>query len=217
MDPNIQKNGMLCIFGCIGIAGATIGIFSSIYGAKKTLKYVHKNIFDEHMAINIFINIGLISALLGIFFFTYATTVEEEIVKTNAVVAVSNIMDMISPLLNNDLRASMMKNIKTPDAKEEDLKAKKSNDVLMNDAYSKLLIILDIGLTIGFIISTIYHYNFIKILGLNLLIVTLVGCTEYTFLNFLPQNFISIDTNFIRYTILTTLKDKIYIDGKPCC
>ena len=80
---------------------------------------------------------------------------------------------------------------------------------------SKLIIIVDIGLTIGFIICAIYKHSFIKMLGLNLIIVVLVGCTEYVFLNFLPNNYISIDTNYIRYTILTTLKEKIHINNVP--
>ena len=102
-----------------------------------------------------------------------------------------------------------------PDASEEDLHEKKKNDKLMYDAYGKLLVILDIGLTIGFIISVIYKHNFMKILGLNLLIVFLVGCTEFTFLNFIPLQYISMDTNFIRHTILTTLKSKILINNEP--
>jgi hypothetical protein len=49
---------------------------------------------------------------------------------------------------------------------------------------------------------------------INLIIVTLVGLTEYVFLNFIPKNFIPIDTNFIRFTILTKLKSKITINNK---
>jgi len=200
---------------CIGIIGAIIGIFSSIFGSKKTFKFIHNNIFDEHMAINIFINIGLISALLGIFYFTYATTIEGNIVKMNAITSVNNIMNTLAPLLNNKLKAQFLNNLKAPDLAEEDEKTQKANDALMYDAYSKLLIILDIGLTIGFIISVLYGHNFIKILGLNLIIVILIGCTEFTFLNFIPNNFIALDTNFVRFTILTELKKHIHINNQP--
>jgi hypothetical protein len=210
-----QTNALICCFGCIGFIGLSIGIPSFIWGSKPTLHYIHENIFDEHMAINISMNIGLISLLLGIFFFTYATTVEENIVKGNAVVAVTDIMTTVSPLLNNTIRTQLSESLAPPDLKEEDEKAAASNKKLMHDAFSKLIIVLDVGLTIGFIICTIYKHSFLKMLGLNLIIVVLVGCTEFVFLNFLPNNFISIDTNFIRYTILSTLKEKIQINNVP--
>jgi ABC-type transport system involved in cytochrome bd biosynthesis fused ATPase/permease subunit len=184
------------------------------YGFTKTTKYISSNIFDEHMAINICMNIGLISLLLGIFFFTYAANVEEIIVKQNTRIGVINIMEAIAPLLNNNIKNDVRNNIKIPDASVEDAEAKKANNVLMNDAFSKLLIVLDIGLTIGFILCIKYKHSFIKVLGLNLIIVTFVGLTEYTFLNFIPKNFISVDTNFIRFTILTKLKSKITINNK---
>ena len=184
------------------------------YGYYDTKKFISTNIFDEHMAINIAMNIGLIALLLGIFFFTYAATVEEIIVKQNATIGVINIMETISPLLNNNIKKELRNNIKIPDASAADAESKKSNDILTHDAYSKLLIILDIGLTIGFILCIMYKHSFIKVLGLNLIIVTLVGLTEYVFLNFIPKNFIPIDTNFIRFTILTKLKSKITINNK---
>jgi hypothetical protein len=200
---------------CIFVIGLIISVASITYGREETFHYIHEHIFDEHMAINISMNVGLIAALLGIFFFTYASTVEEEIVKGNAIIGVNNIMEAVSPLINNKNKKKILNNMELPDASEEDLHEKKKNDKLMYDAYGKLLVILDIGLTIGFIISVIYKHNFMKILGLNLLIVFLVGCTEFTFLNFIPLQYVSMDTNFIRHTILTTLKSKILINNEP--
>jgi hypothetical protein len=186
-----------------------------LIGGSSIFSYIHENIFDEHMAINITMNVGLISALLGIFFFTYAATVEKSIVQTNAIIGVSNIMDMMAPLLNNKIKTDILKSLTIPDQSKEDEDVKKANDIITYNALSNLTIILDIGLTISFIIATIYNHSYIKMLMLNLIIVILVGCTEYTFLNFIPNNYISIDTNYIRYTILTTLKSKITINNEP--
>jgi uncharacterized membrane protein len=212
---NIQKNGMIGFGICVLCIGTIIGIASLMIGYKKTLKYIHTNIFDEHMVINITMNIGLIAALLGVFFFTYAAKVEEDIVKANAKIAVSDIMDTVGPLLNKKMKKDFKNNLVEPDQSAADKESSEHNTHLMHDAMVKLFIILDIGLTIGFIISIMYEHSFIKILGLNLLIVLLVGCTEYIFLNFLPAKFISVDTNYIRWKILTKLKSKIYINNKP--
>lgn len=212
---NTQRNVIIGVGICILFIVIAISIANSTMGTKKTLKYIHANIFDEHMAINISMNIGLIAALLGIFFFTYAAKIEEDIVKTNAKIAVSDIMESIGPLLNNKLKSELKNKLVEPDQTEADKESKKHNDHIMNNALANLFIILDIGLTVGFILTIIYNHKFSKVLGLNLIIVFLVGCTEYIFLNFLPHKFISVDTNYIRWKILTKLKSKIYINNLP--
>jgi len=211
----IKQDGLIGLVVCILLIGSAIGISSSMIGSKKTFKYIHNNIFDEHMVINIVMNIGLIAALLGIFFFTYAAKVEEDIVKSNAKIAVSDIMETVGPLLNKKIKKDLKEKLVEPDQSKEDKESKEHNDHIMHESLAILFIILDIGLTIGFIISILYNHKFINILGLNLLIVLLVGCTEYIFLNFLPLKYISVDTNYIRLKILKKLKSKIYINNKP--
>ena len=196
---------------CVLTISAVIGIFSQIYSSKKTLKYIHDNIFDEHMAINILMNIGLISILLGIFYYTYALSVEGDIVKANATIAVSNIMEAVSPLMNNDIKTNLKNKLVLPDLTNADATSALKNTTLMKDAFSKLTIILDICLTVAFIICIFYKHSFIKILGLNLILVALVGCTEYTFLNFIPHKYIAIDTNFVRWKILTNIYAQLHI------
>jgi len=197
------------------IIGTVIGIFSRIYTYNRTLKYIHDNIFDEHMAINILMNIGLISILLGIFYYTYALSVEEDIVKANATIAVSNIMETVSPLINNDMKIKLKNSLVLPDLTNADAASTLKNTKLMKDAFSKLIIILDICLTVSFITCIWYKHSFLKILGLNLILVALIGCTEYTFLNFIPHKYIAIDTNFVRWKILTNIKRKILINNQP--
>ena len=179
------------------------------YGYKVTKRYIHKNIFDEEMLINIIINVGLISAFLGIFFFTYAAGIELDIVKINTKIVTDDIMEIIAPALDNDMKANLSKNLVAPNLAHEDAEVKKNNDTLKSEAFLQLLIVLDVTLTIGFILSIIYKHSFMKIMGLNLIIVTFVGLTEFTFLHFLPHKYISADTNFVRKIILTNLHEKI--------
>ena len=214
MDENTINNAKL---GMSIFCGILVVIFISsvgMYGIKRTLKMIHTNIFDEHMLINIIMNVGLIAGFLGVFFFTYAAGVEQDIVKINTKIVTDDLMELIAPTLSDQAKVSLKEKLKEPDLKHEDKMVSDKNIKVTNDAMSTLILILDIGLTISFIISVIYKHNFLKILGLNLIILTLVGLTEFTFINFIPYKYISADTNFVRYTLLTKLRTKIILDSK---
>lgn len=184
------------------------------YGIKRTLSMIRTNIFDEHMLINIIMNVGLIAGFLGVFFFTYVADVEQDIVKINTKIITDDLMQLIAPTLSDESKAELKQKLKEPDLKHEDKMVSDKNKKVTNDAMVVLILMLDIGLTISFIISVIFKHNFIKILGVNLVILTLVALTEFAFVNFIPYKYISADTNYVRHTILTKLRTKFIFDSK---
>ena len=207
---NNAKTGMSIFCGILVV----IFILSSVlYGIKRTLKMIHTNIFDEHMLINIIMNSGLIAGFLGVFFFTYVADVEKEIVKMNTKIVTDDLMQLIGPTLSDESKLSLKLKLKEPDLKDADKMVNDHNIKVQNNAMSVLILLLDIGLTVSFIISVIYKHHFLKILGLNLIILTLVGLTEYTFVHFIPHKYITADTNYVRYTILKKLKTKFILDN----
>ena len=207
-DKTINTAKTSCIIFIVVIIFLTC---ASIYrnGYNYTKHYIHSNIFDEEMLINIVINVGLISGFLGIFFFTYAAGVESDIVKINTKIVTDDLMETITPFLNSDVKNKLKTNLTPPDLKLEDEKVQQSNDKLKITAYTNLMIVVDITLTIAFILSVIYKHPFIKILGINLIVLIFVGLTEFIFIHYIPHKYISADTNFVRYNILTTLHKKI--------
>jgi len=62
--------------------------------------YKLSDFIDYHMIISILSSVGIVMMFLGIFFFTYAATVEQEIVKINANIIVEDLLDTIAPVLN---------------------------------------------------------------------------------------------------------------------
>jgi hypothetical protein len=177
--------------------------------SKIYLPYVSENIIDSHMIINIIMNSGLIASFIAVFFFTYATTIEEDIVKNQTVIVINDLMQTINPLLPDDVKKQMYNNIKASDMSDVDTNASNINNKIINDAYSSLIIIFSIALLIVMLISIAYNHNLYEILGLNLILLVLVALTEFTFLHFIPHKFISADTNWVRWKILTTLKSKL--------
>lgn len=151
-------------------------------------------------------------AFLGIFFFTYASIIEQEIVKINVNIVVEDLLDIISPLIDNNTKLNLVSRLKYPNMEIEDKKVVDINNNVMSDAITKLIIIFIITLVIGFAISYYTKNHFLGIIGLNLIVLTFIGLTEYTFLHMIVKKFIAADTNYVRYLIITHLEDKLNID-----
>ena len=62
---------------------------------------------------------------------------------------------------------------------------------------------------IGYGISYYTQNNFKEIIGINIIILTCVGITEYTFLHLIPKKFIAADTNYVRYKIIKEVSEKL--------
>jgi len=173
------------------------------------MEYISKNIIDSHIIINVIMNVGLISLFIAIFFFTYASTVEQDIVKQQTTIVVNDLMQLATPLLSDDIKKQIYINIQPPDLSKEDEEVKHFNDKLVSTAFLNLGIVFVIALVLSGILAYYYKHNMINMLKLNLILVVLVGITEYTFLHFIPHKFISADTNWVRGKILSSIREKL--------
>jgi len=164
---------------------------------------------DMHMTISIITSVGIIMAFLGIFFFTYASIIEQNIVEINTNIIVNDLLDIINPLLDNNAKTNIINNIKYPNMDKEDADVNDNNSKIVSSAFISLLIIFIITICIGFGISYYTKNNFWEIIGLNLIILICVGLTEYTFLHLIPKKFIAADTNYVRYQIIKDVSEKL--------
>jgi len=69
----------------------------------KITNYLY-NLIDLHMIISIITNVGLVMLFLGIFFFSYASTVEQDIVTINTNILTTDIIGIILPILTDDAK-----------------------------------------------------------------------------------------------------------------
>ena len=159
--------------------------------------------------VNIILNITLIGTFIGIFFFTYGKTIEENIVKTQSEFIADSIAKDISTFIDKPTAITMSKQIQIPDMSKQDNQVQIQNSQLQQNAFHILSILFISGIIISLIITKIYKLNFLSLLKTNLIILLFVAITEYIFLTYIGQNFISVDPNFVRYKILTKLKSKL--------
>jgi len=158
---------------------------------------------------NIILNITFIATFIGIFFFTYGKTIEENIVKTQSEFVADSIAKDISTFLDKPTTITISKQIQIPDMSKQDINVQTQNSQLQQKAFHILAIVFISGIIITILITKLYKLNFFSLLKTNLIVLLFVGLTEYIFLTYIGQNFISADPNFVRYKILTKLKSKL--------
>ena len=156
---------------------------------------------------NVVLNVTLISIFIGIFFFTYAKVVEQNIVKNQSELIAGYLAKDVSTFLSKQTAQKIKESVTIPlDMAQQDREIEYNNQSLQMNAFIVLVIIFVVGIVIVFSLSKYYQFGLSNILIQNLIIVTFIGLTEFSFLTYIIQNFLPLDPNFVRYKILTSLK-----------
>lgn len=163
---------------------------------------------------NLLLSVGFISVFIGIFFFTYAKNIEENIIKTQSEFIASNLAKDIRLIIpkeggGHSIRALIADNLNFPDMTEEDKKVENNNNQLRKKAYIVLVIGALLLTVLSFIIAKVNRFGFWKIIKNNLIILFFVFITEFEFLTYIGQNFISTDPNFVKNVLLKSIRDRI--------
>jgi hypothetical protein len=162
--------------------------------------------------LGIIIQVICVFIVLTIFFFTYATTVEGEVVKNNVTFMLKNIFGNNMNLLPDELKETVLEKIDSietdsPEFKKANADIDASNDEIKKNAFGTLKM-LSIGVAAVVVLSVILskttNIQFFK--GLHLghifketaVIVLFVGITEYVFLTYFGAKWISVDPNIVR-------------------
>ena len=176
----------------------------------KYKSYIH-NLHFPKIITKVILNVGLISTFIGIFYFVYVVTVEEEFVKKQLDILSVNLIDSIKPFLSENNKSIILDNLKKPNLDKEDEEILKHNNALTKSAIINISIIFIITMIIGYILCKHYEYNFFEIMRNNIILLFLIGMTEYTFLHMIPAKYITSDPSFVKYKLVSNLKRKINI------
>ena len=163
--------------------------------------------FNSEEIASIIMSVLFVGTFLGIFFFTYASKVENDVVvdQVNYIVSdLANDLQVLPPEIIANLK-TQMNNIQQPDLSSADADVEASNKKIMNNAIMMISIFLVSGLILIYIMSRIYGFSILHILKKNLIIITFIGLTEFSFLKFFASNYISADPNAVKLLILNKL------------
>ncbi len=169
-----------------------------------------KDIFsDPKMYANVFFNVAAASVFIAYFFFTYASGIEQEIVKKQTRYITNDLITPINPIISNDLRKKIISKLKVPDLQKEDQAALDANNLLKSTGYFTLFFVYVFLMSLAFLICCIYGIDYYHIIMVNLILLVCIGLTEFTFLHFLPEHFVQADTNWVKWKILSKLREKL--------
>jgi hypothetical protein len=163
---------------------------------------------SEH-AINIILGAIFISVFIGIFFFTYVSKIEQNIVRNQTIYLVDNIIGDLDILLPDSIKLLLSSKLIAPDMSHEDAKVEENNNALKKKAIIALSIIFGVGILIAFLISWFSKTKILPIIGKNLILLVFVALTEFIFLIFIGQNYISVDPNYVKYKFIQTLQEEL--------
>ena len=154
------------------------------------------------------LHVVLISVFIGIFFFTYASRVEQNIVKERSreiVRDITNDIKTFAPKGSISFLGKIANQIQPPDLREEDKEVEEKNKALLEKATKVLAVLFVVGISVSLFLSYKYGFSFKTLLIHNFIILFFVALTEFSFLTFFAQNYITIDSNFVKYKTLDTL------------
>jgi hypothetical protein len=159
------------------------------------------------------LSVAFVSTFIGIFFFTYAKTVEKKIVLNNVTYTINGLVDSFLTLIKSTeygkyINLSQLSSNPDPADAEADKVVIAANKKLLIMAACVISILLITVLLLVFFISHKYNLNFKEMIIENLILVTGIGITEFLFLNLVARQFIAADNNFIIKKILTLFNKK---------
>ena len=162
-----------------------------------------------NVIIKTLIQVILISSFIGIFFFTYAAKIEENIVKKQCSEIIDDLSDDMKTMVPYDILqkvyTQIVPNMRAPDLSREDADVKQKNDLLLKKITKLISIFIGVGLTLVIGLIWIFKIPIKEILISSGISVLFVAIVEYSFLTFFAQNYRTIDSNFVKMKIIQTL------------
>jgi ABC-type transport system involved in cytochrome bd biosynthesis fused ATPase/permease subunit len=166
---------------------------------------------DPQATAYIVLGVILIATFISVFFFTYVSKVEGEVVKSQMTNIVDNLSDgsqlLLTPDQQNQIGTLIQTNLTVPDMSAEDAEVKANNDALKKKSIKIFGVIILSGLAILLYLWHTHKLNMGEIFKYSIIILLLVALTEYLFVSQISRNYQIVDPNYVRYLIANNLRN----------
>ncbi len=176
--------------------------------------------------VNVLLHVMLLSTFIVIFFFSYDSYVEGQVVKNSIISVVNSCVDDIILLVpEGTIPAGTMDSLTVPDLEEEDSEVEKSNAKLLKKAGIFIGIFLAVGLVVIAVLWTlsINHegwkfpkgkplfrnnaFSIGRVCAENFVMLLFVALSEFIFTMFIAANYKPLDNNSVKRLIIKNLVD----------
>lgn len=157
----------------------------------------------------------LIASFISVFFFTYVSKVEGQIVQNQMARIVNDLTSgnelILTPDQKRIIGTVIQSGLKTPDMSDVDAKVEANNNELKKKALKIFGTMVLVGCAIIAAIYVKYKgtdkaINLTEIVQYSMIILALVAATEFIFVSEITKNYEIIDPNYVRYLILDNFK-----------
>ena len=156
---------------------------------------------------HIILSVVFISCFICIFFFTYATTVERNIVVNQTQNLVDSFTGNISLLFSdNETVKNFVQNMSVETVNQDDERIKEKNKKILKEAALVVGISAVFLILLTIILIYLFKLNYKKLIITNLIVLLCIGVVEFSFLTFIAQNYISFDPNYVKYLLVENLE-----------
>jgi len=159
-------------------------------------------------SINVILAVVLMAAFLAVFFFSYMSLVEKEIVMNQVDYINENIFAPLGQVIPNNYNLEpLLDNISMPDMSESDAQVDAHNEELLNQAAKVMGILLVVGLALAYYLTTkIAPGHFNEYLKDNVILILAIGFVEFIFATYVAVQFQSGDPNFVKRRLIQKLR-----------
>lgn len=168
----------------------------------------HYDILTPNGICNILVALTIFSVFLSIFYFTYASNVENQILNIQIKNLTDNLTSNIKDFnIDTDSLLKIINDTKLPDLSKEDNDVMNINSQLIKKALLMFGIFSFITIFITIIICYIYKINIINIIKINIILLIFVALTEIFFLNIIAKSYRSLDPNVVKKNFINNLQN----------
>ena len=165
----------------------------------------HYNIVSVNGITNILVALTMFSIFLAIFYFTYASKIEKDILDIQLKNLVDNLTsDLTSANIDSSQIKKIINNTKI-DLTKEDNEVADENKKIINKAIISFGLFAAVTVTIVSILFYMHDINIRDIIITNLILLFFVAITEIFFLNMIAKSYRSLDPNIVKKNLLDKL------------
>jgi hypothetical protein len=158
----------------------------------------------------IILSFVLIATFIAIFFFTYVSSVEADIIKTQIDDVIANFVGttdlVLTPDQKNQVGKIITENLTVPDMSQADSEAAKTNSDLVKKSLIIFGSLVGAGLLIVILMWYRYRFDILEIVKYSLIMLGVIALTELLFVTLVTKNYRLIDENYLSYLVITNLQ-----------
>jgi hypothetical protein len=171
-----------------------------------------ENIHFSEILVNVGVGVAFMSIFVTIFYYYYVLEIEHQMIRDNISIMTGSLLDSYKPFLSPYTINIIKNKLINSDLSSADKQVSDSNSKIKAESIKSVATISVVMFLFAYLISRYFNINFKNIIINNILLLLLLGFTEYTFLHVVPSKIITGDPNFIKYKIFTNINKKIIFE-----